>query len=70
MTMFCQKSCVNSQKMFCYVSVNPKILRLMTVLDTGYWLRITRKIGHFLPKVWPHKKKLAKPLCKPIHLAW
>src|SRR6266571_4232849 len=34
------------------------------------FLRITRKIGHFLPKDWPHKKKLAKPLCKPIHIAW
>ncbi len=30
-------------------------------------VRITRKIGHFLPKDWPPKKKLVNPLCKAIH---
>src|SRR5215470_5420743 len=33
-------------------------------------LRIPQKIGHFLPKDGPHKKKLVNPLCKPIHTAW
>src|SRR2546425_7258288 len=32
-------------------------------------MRITRKSGHFLLKVWPHKKKLADPLCKAVHVA-
>jgi hypothetical protein len=33
-------------------------------------LRITQKIGHFLPKDWPQKKKLVNPLCKPAYIAW
>src|SRR2546427_797884 len=33
-------------------------------------LRITRYFGQFLPKDWPHKKKLTIPLCKLIHMAW
>ncbi len=54
MTMFCQKSCVNSQKMFCYVSVNPKILRLMTVLDTGYWWQ--SQIARLRPAIFKLKR--------------
>src|SRR6266568_3607983 len=31
-------------------------------------MRITRKSGHFLPKVWPRKKKPASPPCKPVYV--
>jgi hypothetical protein len=33
-------------------------------------VRITRKFGRFLPKVWPHKKILASPPCKAVYVAW
>src|SRR6266702_8141018 len=49
--------------------VNPNIERLLRNLDDLGKLRITRKSGHFLPKGWPHKKKLVSPLCKPVYVA-
>jgi hypothetical protein len=42
----------------------------LPVLMIRVKLRITRKSGHFLPKVCPHKKNLVSQLRKPVHVAW
>src|SRR6266700_5510195 len=45
--------------------LSSSIVELLTLRTD---LRITRKSGHFLPKVWPRKKKPASPPCKPVYV--